>query len=118
MPPKKGTRSDGGFVKRKAISDIILEDMWSPWNFYKILDRDSFYVHQWLRKEGLLADKMICPICETEMHLNKRARDPEGFKWRCQTNRGHEKSIREYSFFRGGHTSIQVTTFSTYLVFI
>lgn len=108
MPPKK--RSLGAFSKRKVVEDILLEDIWSPWNFYRVLDRESEEVHEWLRSVGLLACNVCCEKCGSSMRLNKRQRDPEGVKWRCQSNRGHEKSVRAYSFFERGHTSIQVST--------
>ena len=99
----------GGFRLRKTPSEIKLEDIWLPWNFCRVLDREPLKVHKWLRSEGLLAAEMVCSKCKTPMKLNVRSKDAEGYRWRCQTNRGHEASVKEFSFFQGGRTPIQVS---------
>lgn len=101
------TKTSGSFANSLPPKKAKIKDLWNPWTFYRVFDRRQSKVHKWLRREGLLANEMVCMKCEAVMHLNKRTRDQEGLAWRCQRNRGHEKSVRAYSFFSQSHLAIQ-----------
>ena len=72
---KTFSHDHGVWVRReKPLESIHIDDLWNPWNFNFILSHPQEKVHDWLRKEELLADIMWCNKCEYEMTLNERGR--------------------------------------------
>ena len=77
----------------------FIGDLWNPWIFYRVFDREPYKVQEWLRKEGILADSMLW-VCGKDMKLNVRSHSPEGYTWRCHRC-DSECNVRKNSWFAG-----------------
>ena len=56
MPPKlpKKKIEPRGFPDRKHAEMATIGDLWNPWIFYRVFNREPYEVQEWLRKEGIL----------------------------------------------------------------
>ena len=66
---------------------------------------------QWFMKEGMIANKRICPKCNSDMQLKERDRRIDGYEWICKKQEkigAHEISwsVRGGSWFEGSHLSL------------
>lgn len=67
-------------------------------------------VLKWVMKEGMIARKMECCKCGSDMQLKERERKTDGFEWICKKrgkNGAHEisRSVRRGSWFERSHMS-------------
>ena len=101
MPPKKPKKKTEprGFPDRKNAEMATIGDLWNPWIFYSVFDREPYKVQEWLRKVGILADSMLC-VCGKDMKLNLRSHSPEDYTWRCHRC-DSECNVRKNSWFTG-----------------
>lgn len=80
---------------------------------------DTLGCIEFLKRKGLLRERMSCLFCETWMVWVRYARMCDGFRWKCMTKScTHYKttlSIRTGSPFRDVRTSLKDLTFLIYL---
>ena len=75
-------------------------------------DRDTLLDH--LKKSNLIANKMFCKKCETEMRWTQTKSTTDGFFWKCLKCKS-SKSIRNGSYFQKTKISIGNVYSITYL---
>jgi len=63
---------------------------------------------EWLRHHGLLANEMMCPVCQKKMRQQTVVRSNEGVKWRCRNRECRRTlNIRKGSFFEASHITLE-----------
>ena len=100
------TKKSGNFRNYiKSEKDVSFKDFSNPFTFYNLMFKESHTFICWLQDRGLLRRNVICKNCRNEMMITAREGNIDGFAFRCK--KGHEQSIRKYSFFQGSHYMMQ-----------
>lgn len=91
------------------VSSIAFTDSANPWNIFHLFSQDKSVVHEWCRKNGLLATGFPCPVddCSGNMDLRSLSRGHGGVVFRCSRNRNHTRVSNMYSFFEKNNLLLQ-----------
>ena len=99
----------GNFRKRVSPTQCTVADFYNPWTFHGLFLKKNKFVLEWMKNNGLLAQRMVCEVCGDDCVWTKRKHKHHGYTWRCRRKGDHEKeySIAKYSFFDHSHFVVQ-----------
>ena len=68
--------------KENNVLNIKFADFINPWNFYNLFLKDDSVVTEWLTKNGLLPNNIVCEKCGSDCTITNKPSKPDGKVWR------------------------------------